>query len=119
MESTVACLPQPLPTAGAPSSLPKTAVHLLCLWIATAGVSLQQLRRATEACAAGGSLGIQILAQAFVGFLLASLVAYLGEARLRRRFLKSRQAAACLVARQKHAGLPPTAPVAHGGGGGS
>lgn len=80
---------------------------LLCLWVATAGASLGHLHAAHAL-----PLTAVILAQV-LSFLLASLLAYQREARLRRRFLHtSRRAAACLGGRPKRQGLPPLSPLA-------
>ncbi|PRW57073.1 hypothetical protein C2E21_4280 [Chlorella sorokiniana] len=99
-------------------SLPFTVhlpVHLLCLWVVTAGATLAHVRGAgcptAAACPAALPITAVIAAQLVVGFLLASLLAYQAEAGRRRRFLHTSHRAAAFLRRQA---LPPTSPPAAG-----
>ena len=87
-------------------------MHLLCLWCLTAGTTLAHLRcsgLARGACPAGAPpIHAAILAQLLCGFLLASLLAYLREARTRRRFLHTSHRAAAYLRRQA---LPASQPA--------
>ena len=65
-------------------------LHLLCLWVLTAGSSAARPLGHSTAAAA-----VAVLSQLLVGFLLSSWLVYVQERRLRSRFLASRRAAAC------------------------
>jgi hypothetical protein len=89
-------------------------MHLLCLWVLTAGASLAHMRcRAAAAPSLLVSLPAAMMAQLVAGFLLSSLLVYMREARLRAGFLASRRAAAGLAGGrgkgQKAAALEPLA----------
>lgn len=88
-------------------------MHLLCLWLLTAGATLAHVRPAScpraGACPAAPPITVVILSQLVCGFLLASLLAYHSEAGRRRRFLRTSHRAAAFLRRQA---LPPTSPPA-------
>lgn len=84
-------------------------LHLLCLWICTAGTSFAHIM---SGGATSASLPAAMLAQLLIGFLLSSLLVYRREAHLRKAFLASRRAAACLAGRQEKSQKQVTAGVA-------
>lgn len=87
-------------------------VHLLCLWIVTAGATLAHVRSGgcstPAACPATASITAVIASQLIIGFLLASWLAYTREASRRRRFLHTSHRAASFLRRQA---LPPPPPA--------
>jgi len=115
------CGPVCLPTALAPPGLYGTRsacrrfplpftvhlpLHLLCLWVLTAGTTV-----AHTLSGSATSVGGALLAQLLLGFLLSSCLVYRREAHLRASFLNSRRAAACLAAPGSRQKRPHQAPV--------
>lgn len=86
-------------------------VHLLCLWVLTSAAALRG-----PAAAAAMPLPAVVSCQLALGFGLGTWLAYTRDARLRARFLRSREAAACLQQEgpcgrgKRRQGKPPLSP---------